>query len=277
MSDPTDHSGPYGPPGPYVQPGSGYPPGGPPQAPQPPAPYAAQPPWSSGPSMAPGGPVPSFSAAPVAAAARSNKPLLIVAVVLGLAVILAGTYALGRFTAPTTPAAVSTPTTTSSAPATGTTGATKTGTPSRVGFTLTGSTLSGPGFTAKMPSGWTLAPENGAYTTDGVIENGSNNSIAYSASDPTSAATRCYNGFDSYRVKLGGTVVDLPGVPWASGTAVVKELETKYASGQKIGLNIYCVDRPGNTSAAILSIADLDHQATNKAAVEALLASWVWT
>jgi hypothetical protein len=37
------------------------------------------------------------------------------------------------------------------------------------------------------------------------------------------------------------------------------------------------VDRPGNTSAAILSIADLDHQATNKAAVEALLASWVWT
>jgi len=200
-----------------------------------------------------------------------------VAVVLGLAVILAGTYALGRFTAPTTPAAVSTPTTTSSAPATATTAATKTGTPSRVGFTLTGSTLSGPGYTAKMPSGWTLAPENGAYTTDGVIENGSNNSIAYFASDPTSAATRCYNGFDSYRVKLGGTVVDLPGVPWASGTAVVKELETKYASGQKIGLNIYCVDRPGNTSAAILSIADLDHQATNKAAVEALLVSWMWT
>jgi hypothetical protein len=276
MSEPTDHPGPYRPPGPYVQPGSGYPPGGPPQAPQPPAPYAAQPPWSSGPSMAPGGPVTSFSAAPVAAPALSNKPLLIVAVVLGLAVILAGTYALGRFTAPTTPAAVSTPTTATSAPATGTTAATKTGSPSRVGFTLTGSTLSGPSFTAKMPSGWTLAPENGQYTTDGVIENGSNNSIAYYASDPTSAATRCYNGFDSYRVKLGGTVVDLPGVPWASGTAVVKELETKYSSGQKIGLNIYCVDRPGNTSAAILSIADLDHQATNKAAVEALLASWVW-
>jgi hypothetical protein len=58
---------------------------------------------------------------------------------------------------------------------------------------------------------------------------------------------------------------------------VVKELETKYSTGKAIGLNIYCVDRPGNTSAAILSIAAPNHQATNRAAAEALLASWTWT
>jgi dihydroorotate dehydrogenase len=227
--------------------------------------------------MAAGGHVPSFTPAPVSAPPRSSRPLIVVAVVLGLAVILAGTYALGRFTAPTGRAAVSTPTITASAPANTTATATKTGTPSRVGFTLTGSTLSGPGFTAKMPSGWTLAADNGVVDNDGSIENGSNNSLTYFASDPTSATTRCHNAFESYRTKLGGAVVDLPGVQWANDTAVVKELETKYSTGQAIGLNIYCVDRPGNTSAAILSIADPNHQETNKAAAEVLLASWAWT
>jgi len=278
MSAPTGNPGPYGPSGPYIQPG--YPPNVPPQAPQPPAPYAppAQAPWSAGPPMAPGGHVPSFTPAPVSAPPRSNRPLIVVAVVLGLAVILAGTYALGRFTAPTAPAAVSTPTTATSAPATGTTGATKTGTPSRVGFTLTGSTLSGPGFTARMPSGWTLAADNGVDNNDGSIENGSNNSLSYFASDPTSATTRCHNAFENYRTKMGGEVVDLPGVSWANGIAVVKELKTKYSTGQPVGLNIYCVDRPGNTSAAILSAAeDPNHQETNKAAAEVLLASWTWT
>jgi hypothetical protein len=227
--------------------------------------------------MAPGGQVPSFPSAPVSAPQRSNTPLIIVAVLLGLAVVLTGSYVLGRLTAPTAPAAVSSPTTTASASATTTATATKTGTPVRVGFTLIGPTLSGPGFTARMPSGWTLAAENGVVNNDGAIENGSNNSLAYFASDPTSATTRCHNAFENYRAKLGGTVVDLPGVPWANGTAVVKELETKYSTGQAIGLDIYCVDRPGSTSAAILSIADPDHQETNKAAAEVLIASWAWT
>jgi hypothetical protein len=278
MSAPTGNPGPYGPSGPYVQPG--YPPNVPPQAPQPPAPYAppAQAPWPAGPPMAPGGHVPSFTPAPVSAPPRSNRPLIVVAVLLGLAVILTGSYVLSQFTAPTGPAAVSTPTITASASAKTTATATKTGTPVRVGFTLTGSTLSGPGFTAKMPSGWTLAAANGVVNNDGLIENGSKNSLAYFASDPTSATTRCHNAFESFRTKLGGAVVDLPGVPWANGTAVVKELKTKYSTGQPVGLNIYCVDRPGNTSAAILSAAeDPYHQETNKAAAEVLLASWAWT
>ena len=146
-----------------------------------------------------------------------------------------------------------------------------------MGFTLTGSTLSGPGFTAKMPSGWTLAAENGVDTNDGVIENGSRNTLAYFASDPSSAATRCHNAAENYRAKLGGAVVDLPAVPWGNDTAVVKELETKYSTGEAIGLDIYCVDRPGNASAVIFSIAAPEHQETNKAAAEGLLASWVWT
>ena len=243
MSAPTGSPAPYGPSGPYGQPG--YPPNVPPQAPQPPAPYAPP---------------------------RSNRPLIVVAVLLGLAVILTGSFVLGRLTAPTAPAAVSTPTTTS-ASATATTSASTTG----MGFTLTGSTLSGPGFTAKMPSGWTLAAENGVDTNDGVIQNGAKNTLAYFASDPSSAANRCHYAAENYRAKMGGAVVDLPAVPWGKGTAVVKELETKYASGQAIGLDIYCVDRPGNTSAVILSIAAPEHQQTNKAAAEGLLASWVWT
>jgi hypothetical protein len=277
MSAPTGNPGPYGPSGPYIQPG--YPPNVPPQAPQPPAPYAppAQAPWSAGPPMAPGGHVPSFTPAPVSAPPRSNRPLIVVAVLLGLAVILTGSYVLGRLTAPTAPAAVSTPTTTASASAKATTSASTAGTSGPVGFTLTGSTLSGPGFTAKMPSGWTLAAANGVNTNDGVIENGSRNTLAYFASDPTSATTRCHNAAENYRAELGGAVVDLPAVPWGNGTAVVEEMETKYATGEAIGVDMYCVDRPGNTSVAILSIAAPEHQATNKAAAEGLLASWVWT
>jgi hypothetical protein len=184
-----------------------------------------------------------------------------VAVLLGLAVILTGSYVLGRLTAPTAPAAVSTPT----------------GTPVRAGFTLTGSTLSGPGFTAKMPSGWTLPAENGVDNNDGVIENGSKNTLAYFASHPSSATTRCHNAAENYRAKMGGAVVDLPAVPWGNGTAVVKELKTKYSTGEEIGLDLYCVDRPGNTSALIFSGAAPEHQETNKAAAEGLLESWVWT
>ena len=217
MSAPTGSPGPYGPSGPYVQPG--YPPNVPPQAPQPPAPYAP----------------------------RSNRPLVIVAVVLGLAVIFAGTYMVGRLTAPTAPAAVSTTATVAGTSA-GASTASKTSTPQRVGFTLTGSTLSGPGFTANMPSGWTLAAENGVDNNDGVIENGSKNTLAYFASDPSSATTRCHYAAENYRAKMGGAVVDLPTVPWGNGTAVVKELKTKYSTGEAIGLDIYCVDRPGNAT-----------------------------
>jgi hypothetical protein len=203
---------------------------------------------------------------------RSNMPLVIVAVLLGMAVVFAGTYLVGQLTASPAPSAASSVVTVTHSSA----GASTT-TAQRAGFTLNGLTLSGRGFTARMPSGWTLAADNGNSDTDGVIENGTDNSLAFFATDPTSASTRCRNAFDSYRAKLGGTVVDLPSVRWATGTAVVKELETKYSTGQEIGLNIYCVDRPGNTSAAILSIAALNHQATNKAAAEALLASWTWT
>jgi hypothetical protein len=227
--------------------------------------------------MPPQAPATYAPAPPPHVPARPNRSLIVLAVVLGLAVILAGSYAVGRLTVPTSSGVAAVPANGSLAPVSAAPTPSGSGTSVRVGFMLTGSTLSGHGFTARMPSGWTLAPENGASATDGVIENGANNTLAFFASDPTSAARRCSYVFDGYRVKLGGTVVDLPGVPWASGTAVVKELETKYSSGQEIGLNIYCVDRPGTTSAAILSIADLDHQSTNKAAAEALLASWVWT
>jgi hypothetical protein len=211
--------------------------------------------------MAPGGHVPSFPPAPVSTPPRSNRPLIVVAVLLGLAVVLTGSYVLGRLTAPKVPAAVSTPS----------------GTPVRVGFTLTGSTLSGPGFTAKMPSGWTLAAANGVDNNDGVIENGSKNTLTYSASDPTSATTRCHNAAENYRAKLGGAVVDFPAVPWGNGTAIVKSLKTKYSTGEAVGLDLYCVDRPGNTSVVICSIAAPEHQETNKAAAEGLLESWVWT
>lgn len=251
MSAPTGSPGPYGPSGPYVQPG--YPP--------------------NVPQMAPGGHVPSFTPAPVSAPPRSNRPLIVVAVLLGLAVILSGSYVLGRLTAPTALPAGGT----GAASTASTASASTAGASGRMGFTLTGSTLSGPGFTAKMPSGWTLPAENGVDTNDGVIENGSKNSLAYFASDPSSATTRCHYAAENYRAKLGGAVVDLPAVPWGNGTAVVKELKTKYSTGEAIGLDIYCVDRPGNTSAVIFSIAAPEHQETNKAAAEGLLASWVWT
>jgi hypothetical protein len=201
--------------------------------------------------------------------------LVIAAILLAMAVIVAGSYLVGRLTAPTLPTvATSTAAVPSASPRASPSGS---GAAARAGFTLTGSTLSGPGFSARMPSGWTLAPENGTSATDGVIENGADNSLAYFASDPTSAATRCFNAIDTYRVKLGGTVVDLPSVRWGNGTAVAKELDTKYSTGQRIGLDSYCVDRPGNTSAAILSVADPNHKVVNEAAAEALLASWVWS
>jgi hypothetical protein len=257
MSAPTGSPGPYGPSGQPAQPDRPVQPGQP-----------AQP----APPVQPGPPY-AMQLAPAPVPPRSNTPLVIVAVLLGVAVVFAGTYLVGRLTAPPAPSAASSVAT----PASHRSGSASTTTVQRAGFTLNGSTLSGPGFAARMPSGWALAADNGSSDTDGVIENGSDNSIAYFATDPTSAVTRCHNAFESYRVKLGGTVVDLPNVRWANGTAVVKELETKYSTGQEIGLNIYCVDRPGNTSAAILSIAARNHQATNKAAAEALLGSWTWT
>ena len=316
MSAPTDGPGSYGPPGPPVQPGQPYPaqpgqpyPGQPyqgqpygvghqtpaqatpypqpsypaasqPSYPPPPQPYptAPQPSWSMGSQHAPSGPVPPLAPAPDAP--RSRRPLVIVAVLLGVAIIFAGTYVIGRLTAPTAPVAVSSaPTlaatrTSTSAKASASTSTS--GTSTRVGFTLTGATLSGPGFTARMPSGWTLGSANGDSTNDGEIENGTDNSIAFFATDPSSAASRCSNAAGSFRSKLGGTVVDLPNVPWANGTAVVKELETKYSGGQAIGIDIYCVDRANTTSAAILSIASPEHQATNRATAEALIASWAW-
>ena len=290
MSAPTGNPGPRDPQGPYGQPGQAQhipspplqsqaiPPQAfqpqpiPPQAFQPPFPYApaAPAPWSAAGQPPPGAPLPAFSPPPVAP--RSSRPLIVVAVALGLAVVLAGSYLVGRLTAPmAAPSASPVPATAAAAPTAASASASN-----RVGFTLTGSTLSGPTFTARMPSGWTVGSDNGLSNNDGEIEQGTNNSLAYFASNPTSATTRCNNAMGNYSAKLGGAVVDLPSVPWADATAIVKELETKYSTGQAIGLDIYCVDRPGNTSAAILSVADPQHQATNKAAAEALLASWVW-
>jgi hypothetical protein len=229
MSEPTSSPGPYWLPGPTVPHGDAYDPG-------------SEPP-------------------------RSHRTLVIVAILLGIAVVFAGTYVVGWLSAPLadlTPLPMLNVTPTA-------------GTVARTGFTLAGSTLSGPGFTARAPSGWTLGADNGVSTNDGVIENGADNSLAYFASDPNPAATKCSNAMGSYRAKLGGTVVDLPNVTWANGTAVVKELETTYSNGQAIGIDVYCVDRPNNTSAALLSIAAPEHQATNKAAAESLLASWFWT
>lgn len=271
MSAPTGNPGPFGPPGPYGQPGQ--PQQIPPQAPPPPFPYApaAPAPWSAAGQPPPGAPVPAFSPPP--ATPRSNRPLIVVAVALGLAVVLAGSYLVGQLTAPTAARSASpVPKTASAAPPTA-----SASTSSQVGFALNGSTLFGPTFTARMPSGWTLGSDNGLSNNDGEIEQGNNNSLAYFASNPTSATTRCNNAAGNYRAKLGGAVVDLPSVPWANATAIVKELETKYSTGQAIGMDIYCVDRPGNTSAAILSVADPQHQEANKAAAEALLTSWVWT
>ncbi|HSN44268.1 MAG TPA: hypothetical protein VLR88_09445, partial [Propionibacteriaceae bacterium] len=190
-------------------------------------------------------------------------------IALGLALVLAASYVIGRVTAPAVPQP--TPTT---EPATSFT-PTPTPTPSkvRVGFTLAGTVLSGPTFTARNPDGWVLAESNGVGNDGEIIKDRS--LIIYWAPEPGTAEGRCTEVIESYRSKYGGTVETITG-NWGRRPTVTKHLIAAGTDGRQVSMITWCVDRPGNLAAVLMSATDTDHTRVATEAVS-LLDSWSWT
>jgi hypothetical protein len=193
--------------------------------------------------------------------------LIALAIVLGLALVLAAAYVISRVTAPVVPQ----PTPTQE-PATS---LTPTPTPSKaqVGFTLDGTVLSGPTFTARIPDGWTLAQSNGDGSNDGEIVKG-RAMIIYSAPVAGTAEGRCTEAIETYHSKYGGTVTNLTG-NWGRRPTVTKHLVAPGTDGREVSMLASCVDRPGNLAAVMLSATDTDHTQVATDLVS-LLNSWEW-
>jgi hypothetical protein len=176
-------------------------------------------------------------------------------------------YVIGRVTTPTIPQPTPTPVEPTSL--------TPTPTPSKVqvGFTLEGTVLSGPTFTARMPDGWILAQSNGDGSNDGEIIK-DRALIIYYAPEAGTAAGRCAEVIESYHSKYGGTVTDITG-NWGRRPTITKHLIAPGTDGREVSMIATCVDRPGNLAAVLLSAADTNHVQVATDLV-ALLNSWEW-
>ena len=263
MSQPPAH-GPYVP-GPYV-----------------PGPYGQAPAPQQGGVQAWSPPAPS---------AQGTQPspspwLAIVAVGLGLTLIFAASFLAGRLTAPTattvasTNSAPSAVATTTSAPASGTgTPVPNTGTPTK-GFTYNGSTLTGPNFTATLPSGWMVSETNGKNNDGEAV--GPPGRIYYYAGGTLPAATICSNIVTTLRAAPSDPVTDVTGVRWGALNAVAKDIVTKNkddagtVTNEPIVYDVYCVDLPTGASSLLLSASTPAEHAATKAAAEQFLAAWTW-
>jgi hypothetical protein len=188
--------------------------------------------------------------------------------VLGLALILAASYVIGRVTAPTPSAPPPTAQASTTTP-------TPTPTPSaktRAGFTLEGSVLSGPTFSARNPDGWVLAQANGV-DNDGEIVKG-RAMIIYSAPKAGTPQALCVDVIESFHTKYGGTVTDLTG-NWGRRETVSKHLVAPGTDGREVSMLLWCVERPNGQAASLMSATDTDHTNVAKDAVS-LLNSWTW-
>ncbi|MGV8850057.1 MAG: hypothetical protein ACOH16_10980 [Propionibacteriaceae bacterium] len=184
---------------------------------------------------------------------------------LGLALILTAAYVIGRVTAPAVPQPTPTP-----EPATS---LTPTPSKARVGFTLDGTILSGATFTARIPDGWVLAESNGVGNDGEIIKDRS--LILYWAPEPGTAEGRCTEVIESYHSKVGGTVETITG-NWGRRPTVTKHLIAAGTDGRQVSMLTWCVDRPGNLAAVLMSATDTDHTRVATDAVS-LLDSWSWT
>lgn len=266
MTQPPGSPGPAGPYGPYGTPGPNgphAPQGAPPPYPQAPSAYPPAPtPYASNRYPSAPGPMPQTPIPPT----RRSPILLALAIVLGLALVLTAAYVIGRVTAPMVPQPTPTAQTATSL--------TPTPTPSkvRVGFTLEGSVLSGPTFTATNPSGWVLAQGNGG-DNDGAIVKG-RASITYSAPQTGTAQGRCTEVIDAFQKQYGGNVFDITG-NWGRRATVTKHLVAQTKDGREVSMVVTCVDRPGDTAAMMVSATDTDHTQVATDLVS-LLNSWAW-
>ena len=262
MTQPPGSPGPAGPYGPAGPPG----PNGP-YAPQASPPQFFQSPPAYPPAPNPYAPAPGPSTRTPTPPKHRGPVLIALAIVLGLALILAAAYVIGRVTAPAVPQPTPTP-----EPATS---LTPTPTPSkaRAGFTLDGTILSGATFTARIPGGWVLAESNGVGNDGEIIKDRS--LILYWAPEPGTAEGRCTEVIESYHSKVGGTVETITG-NWGRRPTVTKHLIAAGTDGRQVSMLTWCVDRPGNLAAVLMSATDTDHTRVAADAVS-LLDSWSWT
>jgi hypothetical protein len=186
-----------------------------------------------------------------------------------LALVLAASYVIGRVAAPT----ISQPTLAPVESASPTPTPTPTPSTVRAGFTLEGTVLSGPTFTARIPDGWTLSDTNGG-TNDGEIVK-DRAVITYSAPAAGTAEGRCTAVIESFHTKYGGTVSTITG-NWGRRPTATKHLVAPGAGGREVSLIATCVDRPGNLAAVLVSATDTDHTRVATELVS-LLDSWSWT
>lgn len=256
---------PQGAPPPYNQAPAAYPqapapyPQAPAPCPQAPNPYA----------MAPAQLPPSQPATPTPPKRRTA--LVALAIVLGLAVLLAASYVIGRVTAPT----IAAPSPTAPPSSSLTPLATQSGSGNGKGFVIAGSTLSAKTFTATLPEGYVLGDSNGVDNDGKIVKD--RNAIVYYGPRAGTAEANCTSSIEYYRSQYPGTVTTLPTLQWGHRDATVVQLAAKSPNtGRTLYLVLTCVDRGTNQSAALESETDSDNPDEVRAAVSTLVSSWTW-
>lgn len=235
---------------------------------QPPPPYVpAAPMWTS----------------PIAPTPR--KPIGLLALAIGLAAILVGVlgFAAGRLTAPVTPVATVAATrpsaTARSASMRPTTNPTL-DTPTKQGFSLDGTTLTGwastgSPITATLPTGWKIGNYNGG-TNSGQILNATGDTIDYHSGYTRSALDNCTNLILS--VTSDDPVINPPGQhSWGGKDSVVTQVNTHSDErNATVVLTYICVDTSAGHSDLLRLIASTQTGADVLDAAYSLLSTWTW-
>jgi hypothetical protein len=251
---------------------------------------AAQPGWSGNGPDTPQAYSSSPNGFPPAPPAKKSRTGLIIGVVAAVLVLLIGggyllTNVLNKNVATpiVTPTASATSTatksaSTSAAPSTANSSATAS-TSGYPGFKLSGSTLSGPNFSATMPTGWTLSSGNGGKN-EGEIVDASNNIIDYYSDFTRSASANCTYQISSVTSASGIESSDPPvkvdGVTWGTDAATGMKVTIKRTSQTKREVfAFYCLDYNGS-GYLVRTIAWEADDASVLTGAKSLLASWKW-
>lgn len=224
---------------------------------------------------------------PPAPGKKSKTGLIIGVVAAVLVLLVGGGYLVSKALNKDTPIAITTPSVNSSASKAATSAA-KSSSKSTAsssasgypGFSQSGTALTGDGFTAVLPKGWTVSSSNGGKN-EGEIVDAYNNVIDYYSDFSRNAAANC-----SYQtgliastsgVESADPVVKVDGITWGGSPAIGAKVTFKRASQtKKEVVGFYCVDYSG-ISYMVRSIAWVDDDASVLEGTKSLLGSWKWS
>lgn len=142
--------------------------------------------------------------------------------------------------------------------------------------TVTGDTVSGPAFTAKVPAGWELSDNNGYKGRAMEFIDDDNNLITLFDSDRGEPAAACQQWVDDFKNADSDKVEKLPDSPWGGLPAAGMKLSTYNDDAGEEEIFYFTCAKKGTVVYVLATVTWLDQAAAVKRANDQIKASWAW-